>query len=111
MSEISSAAVMDIEDCAKKIMQGACPHEQWCFAFSNWLDDEDTQSLLTKTLQRWNTDTIKAADEVFLELIVADAMDAASIFLTDKPLEEAFGAMDTDKWSREFTTSLLKVNL
>lgn len=108
---MDNVTLEEVEDQARALMEGRVPHEQWMFAFQDWTLDVDSTRLLTNTLHRWNTDAMVSVDEKFLEIIVEDAMDAASIFLTEKPLKEYFAALDVDGWVADFTNSLVKVNI
>lgn len=98
----------DVEYKAKSIMMGNSTHAEWMFTFADW-DNRDKR--LVDTLHRWNTDSLCTGDEKYFEVVVYDAMEGASIFLTGYPLSEYFSKINVRKWVEDFTNSLIKVNL
>lgn len=103
---------LDVEYMARDILEGSVPHEQWMFAFGDWTAEDSKRDLLSSVLHRWNTHTTIPSDEPYFEVIVYDAMDAACIFLSEKPLSIAFAWLpNVSSWVKDFSGSMLKVNV
>ena len=102
---------LDLEDCAKEIMEGRVSNEQWRFAFNDWQVNTEAQDMLVSVLHRWNTNMMVYEDEEYFETIVLHALEAACIFKTGQPLQVSFPAIDLTAWVRDFSSSLYIINL